>query len=59
MRPRINNAAHIGGLVGGVLLSAFLGVRYKSTKLEKMNGFILITIFTIFLVYLAFFLKEV
>lgn len=55
--PGIDNAAHIGGLIGGFLISACLGVKYKSTKLEKINGFILTTIFTCFLVYLAFFLK--
>ncbi len=59
MLPRIDNAAHIGGLVGGILLSAFLGVKYKSTQLEKVNGFILTTLFTVFLVYLAFFFKGI
>lgn len=59
MLPRIDNAAHIGGLVGGILFSAFLGVKYKSTQLEKVNGFILTTLFTVFLVYLAFFFKGI
>ncbi len=55
MLPRVDNAAHIGGLIGGVLLSAALGVRYKSTKMQQVNGCILTIIFTGFLIYLAFF----
>lgn len=50
----IDNAAHIGGLIGGYLLTMAVGVPYKSSKSEKINGWILSTIFTIFLVYMAF-----
>lgn len=50
----INNAAHIGGLIGGVLISMAIGVKYKSTKMDKLNGWIMTIIFTAFLVYLAF-----
>ena len=52
----IDNFAHIGGLIGGVLISIALGVKYKSTKSEKINGLVLTTIFTAFIVYLAFFM---
>lgn len=55
--PGIDNAAHIGGLVGGTLITSLLGVKYKSTKSEKINGAILTTIFTIFLIYIAFFMN--
>ena len=34
--PGINNAAHIGGLIGGVLISMAVGVKYKSTDVEKL-----------------------
>lgn len=51
----INNAAHIGGLVGGVLLSIACGVKYKTSKFEKSNGLIMVLIYTAFLVYMNFF----
>ncbi len=53
--PGINNAAHIGGLIGGVLISMALGVKYKSTTSDKVNGWVMTAMFTVFLVYLAFF----
>ncbi len=50
----IDNAAHIGGLIGGYLLTMAVGVPYKSTRAEKINGWILTSIFAVFLVYMAF-----
>ena len=55
MAEGINNAAHIGGLIAGILLTAAAGVKYKSTKTDKINGLILSTIYFAFLVYIAFF----
>jgi len=51
----INNLAHIGGLIGGVLVSMAVGVKYKSTKTDIINGIIMTLIFTAFLIYMIFF----
>ncbi len=51
----INNVAHIGGLIAGYLSLQALGVKYKSTKTDKTNGLILLTIYIAFLIYIAFF----
>ena len=50
----INNLAHIGGLIGGVLVSMAVGVKYKSNKADIINGIIMTLIFTIFLIYMIF-----
>ena len=55
MATSINNLAHIGGLIGGVLVSMAVGVKYKSTKSDIINGIIMTTIFTAFLIYMIFF----
>ena len=51
----INNFAHIGGLIGGVLISMAVGVKYKSNKFDIVNGIIMSLIFIGFLVYMIFF----
>ena len=51
----IDNFAHIGGLVGGVFASMAMGVPDKSKKSDIANGCILLLIYLVFLIYLAFF----
>ncbi len=51
----ISNSAHIGGLIGGFLTMQALGVKYKSTKTDIINGIVLITIYSAFLIYIGFF----
>ena len=51
----IDNFAHIGGLIGGTLMSIALGVKDKSSWFERINGWIITIIFLVFSVYMAFF----
>ena len=50
----IDNFAHIGGLIGGFLSTIALGVKYKSTTFERVNGYILSLIYLVFLIYMGF-----
>ncbi len=51
----VNNAAHIGGLIGGCLLAMTVGVKYKSTKSDQINGAVMTLIYAAFLIYMGFF----
>ena len=55
MASGINNIAHIGGLIGGILISIAVGVKYKSKKSDIINGIIMVVAFIGFLIYMAFF----
>ena len=53
--PGISNAAHIGGLIGGICISFMLGINEKSDKTNRITGTILTVVLTGFMIYLAFF----
>ena len=55
MSQGINNAAHIGGLLGGFLISYATGLKAKSTKAERTSGTIAVLILIGVLIYFAFF----
>ena len=55
MLSGVNVIAHVGGLIGGYLVSKAVGVKYKSTKVDQINGIIMSLIFAVFLVYMIFF----
>lgn len=51
----IDNACHIGGLIGGFLASMAVGVPEVENKKDRINGIILLVIYTSFVSYLLFF----
>lgn len=53
--PGIDNTAHIGGLLGGLGMTMALGIKYKTSTFEKVNGKIIMTIYVGFLIFMAFF----
>ena len=50
----IDNAAHIGGLMGGILISMALGIKEKTSLTDRINGTIMSIIFLLFIIYIAF-----
>lgn len=56
MISSINMFAHIGGLLGGVLISTALGIKYKTSTFEKVNGTIVSILLVVILTYVAYFM---
>ena len=52
----IDNFAHIGGLIGGFLITMSMGIKYKSSSVERVNGIVITTIFTLFMIYMGLFM---
>ena len=57
MLTGIDNFAHIGGLIGGSIISVGLGVDGKSSTFERVNGLIISALFLAFVIYMAFVFK--
>lgn len=53
MLPGVDNAAHIGGLIGGYLATVSVGIKNKSNRNEMINGIIVLVIYIVFLVYMG------
>ena len=50
----VDNAAHIGGLIGGYLATMALGIKGKSKKQDMINGTIVLLIYFGFLCFMLF-----
>ena len=50
----VDNFAHIGGLIGGILITKSVGVKDKNSTFDRINGLIITTIFTLVILYVAF-----
>ena len=55
--PGIDYLGHIGGLIGGILASMAVGLKYKEPTRDKINGIIIYLILFAFLIYLGLFMK--
>lgn len=51
----VDNAAHIGGLFGGVLATMAVGLKHKTSTFERVNGCIILVIYMSFLCYMGLF----
>lgn len=49
----INMSAHIGGLIGGILSSKAVGIKYKTSTSDSINGWIMLGIFCVFLIFMS------
>lgn len=54
MLPGIDNAAHIGGFIGGYLTTMAVGITGKSNKTDQLNGYIVLVIYLAFLSIVLF-----
>ena len=50
----IDNWAHIGGLIGGILSTMAVGIKYKSTRFEMVNGWILYIVYIGSVLFMTF-----
>jgi len=55
--PGVSFGGHLGGLVGGYLCVTALGVKYKTSKLEMLNGCIVLILYVAILSYVVFLVK--
>jgi len=51
----VDNFGHIGGLIGGILSSMIVGVPDKKNNVDRINGIIILVIYSAFLLYLTFY----
>lgn len=57
MASGIDNACHIGGLIGGYLATMAIGVSDKSTRKDMINGWIVLILYVCFMTFVVFTLR--
>ena len=50
--PNVDIFAHIGGLIGGLLLAMFIGIGDKNRKNDQINGIIVLILMFAFMLYM-------
>ncbi len=50
----VDNACHIGGLIGGYLATMMVGLKYKTSNSERINGALVYIMLLGFLIYVNF-----
>ncbi len=48
----INNIAHVGGLIGGYMVTKAVGIKYKTSIFDNINGIIVLVILVSFLSFM-------
>ena len=54
MVPGIDISGHIGGLIGGILVSMGIGIGDKGRKGDQINGIIVFILMTLAMLYMVF-----
>ena len=54
--PGISLISYIGGIIGGILISNAVGIKYKTSKTERINGSICSLLLFIILIYINYFI---
>ena len=52
--PGIDIMAHLGGLIGGILVSMAIGIGDKGRKTDEINGIIVLILIFAFMIYMLF-----
>jgi len=50
--PLIDNAAHIGGLIGGIFIAMAVGLNRKEEQVSRIHGLVITLLYLGFLIYL-------